>query len=134
VIVIDTHVCIWWVDSNPRLKPAVRTRLDTEVDVRVSAISLLEIAIACSLKRLTLLPTPREWLAAARGAAQVRIEPLTGQLTGSLCLQSVDLPGQFHRDPGDRLIAAPARTLDAELVTADDKILRYAGVRAIAAA
>jgi PIN domain nuclease of toxin-antitoxin system len=64
-----------------------------------------------------------------RRAAQVRIEPLTGVL----CLHSVNLPGEFHRDPGDRLIVALARTLDAELITGDGKILRYPGVRSIAA-
>jgi PIN domain nuclease of toxin-antitoxin system len=48
-------------------------------------------------------------------------------------LDSVSLPGEFHRDPADRLIVALARKLDAELVTADRKILAYSSVKAIAA-
>ena len=43
------------------------------------------------------------------------------------------MPGEFHKDPADRLIVALARILDAELVTADGKILGYPGVRTIAA-
>jgi PIN domain nuclease of toxin-antitoxin system len=59
----------------------------------------------------------------------VRIEPLTAEI----CLESVNLPGEFHRDPADRLIVALARSLNAELVTADAKILHYGAVRTIAA-
>jgi PIN domain nuclease of toxin-antitoxin system len=129
VIVLDTHVWIWWVDDNSRLAKPLRDRIDAETDVRVSAISLLEIATAVSLNRLLLKPSATEWLKVAQTPKQLRVEPLTD----SVCLASVTLPGQFHRDPADRLIVALARNLNAELATADGKILSYAGVRSIAA-
>lgn len=129
MIVLDTHVWIWWVEDHPRLKRSVRDRIDSENDVRVSAISLLEIATAISLSRLTLKPTPRHWLEVAQNAEQIRIEPLTY----SICLESTNLPGEFHRDPADRLIVALARKLDVELVTADQKILAYSSVTSLAA-
>ena len=129
MIVIDTHVWVWWVDSHPRLNRVVRDRIDAEADVRVSAISLLEIATAVSLNRLVLRPSARHWLAVAQRTAQIRIEPLTDVI----CLESVSLPGTFHRDPADRLIVALARSLNTELVTADEKILSYSGVRTIPA-
>lgn len=129
MIVIDTHVWIWWVDDDPRLKRSVRDAIDAERDVRVCAISLLEIATAASLNRLVLRPSVRYWLTIAQTAEQIRIEPLTD----ALCLESVNLPGEFHKDPADRLIVALARILDVELVTADGKILGYPGVRTIAA-
>lgn len=129
MIVIDTHVWIWWVDRNPRLRPLVRDRLEAESDVRVSAISLVEITTAVSAGRLSVQPNTRDWLEIARSIEQLRIEPLT--VDG--CLAAITLPGNFHRDPGDRLIVALARVLDAELATADDKILRYDGVRTLKA-
>ena len=129
MIVIDTHVWVWWVNRDPRLRSAVRDRLAAETDVRVSAYSLVEIATAASLGRLQLLPSPGEWVEFAESIGQVRVEPLTA----AVCFASVALPGTFHRDPGDRLIVALARELDAELATADDKILRYAGVRTVPA-
>jgi PIN domain nuclease of toxin-antitoxin system len=130
VIVLDTHVWIWWVDDDPKLKRTVRDRIDAESDVRVSAISLLEIATAVSLNRLILKPTPLHWLRIAQTAEQVRVHPLTD----AICLESVNLPGEFHRDPADRLIVALARILGSELVTSDGKkLLGYDGVRAIAA-
>ncbi len=113
----------------PRLRPAVRDRLDAEVDIRVSATSLMEVALAVAGGRLTLLPTAREWLDTAQRVAQVRVDPLTA----ATCLAAVSLPGEFHRDPSDRLIVALTRELDTELAAADDKILRYDGVRTVRA-
>lgn len=129
MVVIDTHVWVWWMNHHPRLRPAVGERLDAETDIRVSATSLMEIALAVAAGRLTLLPTAREWLDTAQRVEQIRVEPLTA----AVCLAAVSLPGEFHRDPSDRLIVALARELDAELVTADDKILRYDGVRTVRA-
>jgi PIN domain nuclease of toxin-antitoxin system len=129
VIVLDTHVWIWWVDDHPRLNRTVRDRIDADNDVRVSAISLLEIATAVSLNRLTLRPSAQHWLEIAQTAQSIRIEPLTDLL----CLESVSLPGNFHRDPADRLIVALARRLGSELATADSKILGYSEVRTLAA-
>jgi PIN domain nuclease of toxin-antitoxin system len=129
VTVIDTHVSIWWVEDDPKLNRAVRDRIDAEDDVRVSAISLLEIATAVSLNRLVLRPSAAYWLRVAQNAEQIRIEPLTDRV----CLESVNLPGQFRKDPADRLIVALARLLNADLITADSKIVGYDGVRAVQA-
>jgi PIN domain nuclease of toxin-antitoxin system len=73
VIVLDTHVWIWWADGHPRLKQLVRDRIDTEIDVRISAISLLEIATAVSLNRLILKPSAQQWLDIALAAEQVSV-------------------------------------------------------------
>jgi PIN domain nuclease of toxin-antitoxin system len=117
------------VDDDSKLSRAIRDRIDSENDVRVSAISLLEIATAVSLNRLVLRPSASYWLQIAQSAEQIRLEPLTDRV----CLESVNLPGTFHRDPADRLIVALARTLNADLITADAKILGYGGVRSVSA-
>jgi len=130
VIVLDTHVWIWWVDDSPRLRTDVRDKLDREQDIRISAISLLEIATATAMNRLALRPSPAQWLEIAQSIESVRIEPLTA----AVCLESVRLPGEFHRDPADRLIVALARQNNAPLCTADGKIRAYPHVTCIAAA
>jgi PIN domain nuclease of toxin-antitoxin system len=129
VIVLDTHVWVWWVDDHPRLKRSVRDRMDAEDDVRICAISLLEVATGASRGRLQLRPSVEHWLHLAQLPAQVRIEPLSD----TLCLQSTTLPGDFHRDPADRLIVALARQLDAQLATADVQILSYPHVKSFSA-
>ena len=129
MIAIDTHVWIWWVDDNPRLKREVRDRFDREDDVRVSAISLVEIATAHSLGRLVLKPSVQSWLQVAQSAQQIRMEPLTDARS---CFSGISrrVSSRSSRSAHRGFIA---RTLNAELVTADHRILAYKGVTTIAA-
>ena len=46
-------------------------------------------------------------------------------------IASTQLPGNFHKDPADRIIVALARRQGASLVTSDRKILDYAHVATI---
>jgi PIN domain nuclease of toxin-antitoxin system len=48
-----------------------------------------------------------------------------------IALKSVHLPGQFHKDPADRMIVATARKLAVPLVTKDEKIRAYPHVKTI---
>lgn len=48
-------------------------------------------------------------------------------LTINAAILSSRLPGNFHRDPADRLLVASAIDADATFVTRDSKILRWAG-------
>jgi PIN domain nuclease of toxin-antitoxin system len=127
VIVLDTHVWIWWVDNNPRLSREVRDRINSDDELRVSAISLWEIATLFAMNRLALRPSEDRWFEVALSATSLRIEPLTV----SICLESARLPGELHRDPADRLIVALARQIAAPLCTADRKLLAYPHVNSI---
>ena len=49
----------------------------------------------------------------------------------AIAIEAVALPGDFHKDPADRLIVATARKLTAPIVTADEKIRAYPHVRTI---
>jgi PIN domain nuclease of toxin-antitoxin system len=42
-----------------------------------------------------------------------------------LAVNAVELPGEFHKDPADRLIVATARKFAVRLVMADEKIRAY---------
>lgn len=56
-------------------------------------------------------------------------------LDGSIAIASTMLPGEFHKDPMDRMLVATARALDCTLMTRDAEILAYAAqghVKAIA--
>jgi PIN domain nuclease of toxin-antitoxin system len=46
-------------------------------------------------------------------------------------LASTQLPGNFHKDPADRILIAIARRYDAELITCDQKILDYPHVKTL---
>ena len=46
-------------------------------------------------------------------------------LTPEISVESTRLPGSFHGDPADRIIAATARHTAATVMTADRQILEY---------
>jgi PIN domain nuclease of toxin-antitoxin system len=95
--------------------------------VLVSAISAWEIAMLVHRGRLTLAIGVADWLATVERVDPVRFVPVDN----GLAAHSVALPGEFHRDPADRLIVATARRHAVPLVTADEKIHAYPHVRTV---
>ncbi len=131
MIVLDTHIWIWWVQGDLRLTHAQRRYIEEHEGsgLGVSAISCWEVAKLVQLGRLT-LPLPiDEWMDRALSYPRVRL--LT--LTPAIAIELTRLPGEFHRDPADQIIVATARLLDCPLLTADDRILAYPHVRLMSA-
>jgi PIN domain nuclease of toxin-antitoxin system len=77
--------------------------------------------------RLTLATEVDDWLATVREIDVVRFVPVDNDVA----VQSTRLPGEFHPDPADRIIAALARHLSAPLITADVKIRSYKHLKTI---
>ena len=77
--------------------------------------------------RVALTMDTEVWLAWVNQIEGVRFIPVDNEIA----VKSVELPGDFHRDPADRIIVATARKLGAPIVTADDKIHVYPHVRTI---
>jgi len=127
VIVLDTHIWVWWVHGDSSLPASVRTLLDAseQTGIAVSAISCWEVAKLVERGRLTLPCPVFDWLQQARAYPGVRFI----ELSPRICVEPTQLPGEFHRDPADQIIVATARVLDAPLVTVDGKILQYAHVK-----
>lgn len=129
MIVLDTHALIWWVNEDLRLsakaKALIEDTLTAAGQVLISAITAWEIAQLVARDRLALAMDLEEWLLTVESIEGVRLAPVTPQIA----VQSVTLPGEFHKDPADRMIVALAREQNAILVTADDKIQRYPHVR-----
>jgi PIN domain nuclease of toxin-antitoxin system len=127
VIVLDTHIWVWWVHGDSRLTTR-QARFIQEHEAQglgVSAISCWEIAMLVQRKRLDLGRPAREWFDAALAYPGMRLLELSPQVA----VESTELPGNFHGDPADRMIVATARVWQAPLVTSDAKILAYPHVR-----
>ena len=122
MIILDTHIWIWWVDENPRLKSENLKIIEKNQTSRlgVSIISCWEIAKLVEKKRLAFDCPVDTWLQTALAYPGVNL--LT--LTLPIILQSTQLP-DFHSDPADQIIVATAKVHDAPLVTQDSKILNY---------
>lgn len=129
MIVLDTHALIWWVDGDPRLSADAQCAIDDTVSrggrVLASAISAWEMAMLVERGRIALAMDLEEWLLGVESLDGVDIVPISSRQA----VQAVTLPGEFHRDPADRMIVALARERNAPLVTADQKIQAYPHVR-----
>lgn len=128
MILLDTHAWIWWADDPGRLPEAARAAIDASLaeaePLRVSAISVWELAMLVDRGRLELSLPLKDWLSLAEAAPEFRFVPLDPRSA----LRSVTLPGFPHRDPADRMVVATALELGATLVTADRRLHDYEGV------
>ena len=121
--VLDTHVWIWWMLGDPRLKASEREVLDSlPLDRRpvLCDISLWEFGTLVGLGRVEIEDEIGDWLQVAASAATVRLQPVTPAIIAEMNR----LPVGFHRDPADRLIVATARVLGLPLATKDGLIRR----------
>ncbi len=132
MIVLDTHTLIWWVNGDQQLSSVARKAIANELaadggQILVSAISAWEIAMLIAKDRLVLTMDLDDWLATVESIEGVMLVALSTEVA----VQSVRLPGRFHADPADRIIAALARHFSVPLITADSRIQTYQHVKTI---
>lgn len=127
MIILDTHIWIWWIHNDSQLTDEFRTIIQDNEDkgLGVSIFSCWEVAKLVELKRLILHCPLAEWMETAVNYPGVEILNLTPEIL----IESTQLPGKFHRDPADQIIVATARIHDCSLLTMDEKILNYSQVK-----
>lgn len=126
MIVLDTHVWVWWVHGDAKLPEPQRAYVQANeaAGLGVSIISCWEVAKLVENQRLVLPEPVEQWLGHALAYPGIQLPNLTPRIV----VESTQLPGVFHRDPADQLIVATARVFDCPLVTLDEKILAYSHV------
>jgi PIN domain nuclease of toxin-antitoxin system len=99
MIILDTHIWIWWVDDNPRLTEKYRDWIEEyqSQGLGVSIISCWEVAKLLENNKLTLSVSVDEWLTTASAYPGVQLL----DLTIPIIVESTKLTG-FHRDPADQ--------------------------------
>lgn len=122
MIVVDTHVLVWWLGDRQGLSRKARRLLaeaeSERASVVVSAISALEVATAARRGRLALSVSAERWLADVKRLPEIRFEPVTDEIA---CMAG-SFRDSMHGDPADRIIAATAHVLGFPLLTADEKL------------
>ena len=102
VVLLDTHVVLWWRLDSPRLKRVARQTIATADIVWVSAASSWEAAIKQGLGKLDLTESFQSMVA----ASDFRELSVKFRHTEQVAL----LP-QHHADPFDRMLVAQAQVL-----------------------
>jgi PIN domain nuclease of toxin-antitoxin system len=123
MIILDTHIWVWWVDGSSQLTVKQQGWLQQyqTQEMGVSVISCWEVAKLVEYNKLVFQCPVDEWIEQALAYPGIRLL----ELTPRIAIESTQLPGQFHRDPADQIIVATARVWDCPLLTADSKILGY---------
>lgn len=123
-ILLDTHAFIWAVDNqHQHFCQQTQQHLERAIQqkkVYLSAISLWEIAMLISKKRIAVNMSAEQWLNQAitnSGINILAIDIATATLSTELML---------HGDPADRLIVASAIHHKMLLCSQDEKILQFA--------
>lgn len=125
MIILDTHIWIWWVHGDPKLSQTAKIAIESHesLTIGISVMSCWEIAKLVEYNRLTLPCEISEWFEKALSYPAVQLLDLTPQIA-IISTQLVN----FHRDPADQIITATAKVYDCPLVTMDTKILGYEDV------
>lgn len=123
MIILDTHIWIWWVHDEARLtSEQLQTIHDNESQgLGISAISCWEVAKLVEKKRLLLPIDLEQWFELAFSYPGVQVISISPEVA----IQSTRFPVEFSQDPADQLIAATALVNNCPLVTSDSKLRDY---------
>ncbi len=127
IFLLDTHVWVWLLNGEDALKSSkalpLIERAVRHAGIRVSAISVWEVAMLEAKGRIHFPINCLDWVQKALAAPGTSMVPLSPEIA----VESTRLPGYFHGDPADRILIATARKCKATLITQDKNILAYGG-------
>jgi PIN domain nuclease of toxin-antitoxin system len=123
-VLLDT--CALLALANGDLPRGAAGALRKAPEALVSVVSQWEIAIKAAGGKLRLLEPPAQWLLGLAERYELREVPLDA---GIACAAAA-LP-LFHRDPFDRVIVALAQAHGLTVLTSDENIRKYAGVKTL---
>jgi PIN domain nuclease of toxin-antitoxin system len=130
MILLDTHALIWWTSDKEKLPKKLNQELSEAYEsgnLAVSAISIWEIALLYKKDKMTLKMPFGEWYDYFSQLTEIKSVPVDNEIA----VRSVNLPGEYHKDPADRIIIATALSLGCPLVTKDKKIHAYKFVKSV---
>jgi PIN domain nuclease of toxin-antitoxin system len=116
LLLLDTHVFLWWRTNDPRLNAPARAAIANAAIAFVSAASAWEAALKMALGRLR-LPEPFHTGVDHSGFRRLAVTFEHAAAAGAL--------PAHHADPFDRMLVAQARMENCTLVTHDRLIAPY---------
>lgn len=123
-VLLDT--CALLALARGDLPESAAAALRLAPEARVSVVSAWEVAIKVARGRLRLLDPPVQWFIRLASRYDLLEVPLDARLA---CLAAALPP--VHGDPFDRVIVALAQTHALTVLTSDDNIPKYPGVRTL---
>lgn len=119
MILLDTHIWIWFVNNSPQLPKNIKSKILESDFLCLSPISCWEVSMLESKKRIELKLDIKIWMKYATSLSNFKILDLTPEIA----ILSNNLTENFHQDPADRIITATALHHNIPLATLDNKII-----------
>lgn len=123
MILLDTHVILWWQAGGERLSKRAAREIARADSVLVSPISCWEIATLLVKGRISLDRDLHQWVEDLISDEQVNLAPLSSSAAVAAGLLTRE---GFTGDPADRLLYATAMESLVPLVTKDKSIRSHA--------
>jgi len=123
-VLLDTCALLALADGE--LPDGAAGALRKAPEAYVSVVSPWEVAIKVAGGKLRLMEPPVQWFLGLIDRYDLREAPLDA---GIVCAAAA-LP-LFHRDPFDRVVVALAQAHGLTVLTADENIRKYAGVKTL---
>lgn len=123
VIILDTHVLIWATQEPQQLGEQTQFLIERAFATQklaVATITFWECQMLCNKGRIALAYSVQAWRDKLISQGLHEID-----LNSQIAITSANL--DLHGDPADRMIVATAMACEATLITADHKILAWAG-------
>ncbi len=115
-LLLDTHVWLWRLLDPGRVSTAAEQAIaDRENELFLSPISTWEALILARTGRISLRPSPSEWVLDALRRSAL----LAALVDHGIAMRSETLEGFASEDPADRFLVATALERDLTIVTAD---------------
>lgn len=128
-VLLDTCAVIWLANGDALSAGALSAilRAGSADGVFVSITSAWEIGMLSKRRPgrespLQFRPDAKAWFNRFMMGPAIK----EAAITSDIAIDASYLPGEFHADPGDRLIVATARHLGLPIITRDRKIIAYA--------
>ncbi len=116
-LLLDTHVIIWAMEADPRVRHITERLTDSDNEVFFSVASLWEMAIKVGTGKLEVDVAVFRAEALATGFMEL---PVLGRH-----IEALGGMPHHHRDPFDRLLVAQAAAEPMRLITADATVALY---------
>lgn len=124
---LDTHAFVWLASDQGALSPAALAAIKKDRDsLFISVVTAWEVALLQKKGRLFLPLPPEEFM--QRALRHHGVQEL--KLQREIVIAGMALP-DIHNDPFDRILVAEALHHKCRIVTKDEKIPLYPGVKAV---
>lgn len=124
---LDTNAWLRLFHRPQEISTASRQLLNSEKEVGLSPMSIIEVAQKVNKGKLSLPLALEDWVKQSLPHGRVKLLPITIDVA----LAAYRWPSDFHGDPADRIIAATAVIHGLTLVTSDEKLLNRSELKTL---